>query len=424
LDKQYYDIDFASMTGVLGLRYQQVLSASTFLTATVAYSEQSNDREQTRRYTGQRQMDLQAEGRLSSSLTIRHRWAYGIDLSAGVQTSRQQMHYDNTDSLWRGDYSLGLIQPWVQLQRLFLNKRLSLQVGIHGYLIEKERYERLEPRLLADWRASKKHRWSFSAGVQRAVEHIALRGAASNPALSVNAGLKYTWTPSPRWQWSAEGFSQLIDGLAAAYYDVLGVSYVYTPLYDFPARYRPGLEVAYLDRVRNFGIELSGMRRFSEDWFVQANATLFQSDGGGFIERRPTRWALDRIANLTAGREWGFSRKNSNQSRKLGLNGRFVWTGGGWFQRIDLAQSRIRNTTVFSIFSDSRYQEADYFRADLRVYWKRSIGDRRNSTLALDIQNATNRQNVAYRYYEPATKNVEVKYQLGLIPNLSWRLEF
>ena len=47
-----------------------------------------------------------------------------------------------------------------------------------------------------------------------------------------------------------------------------------------------------------------------------------------------------------------------------------------------------------------------------------------NSTFAMDFQNATMQQNTAYQYYDPFTKQVETKYQLGLIPNISWRLEF
>ena len=42
----------------------------------------------------------------------------------------------------------------------------------------------------------------------------------------------------------------------------------------------------------------------------------------------------------------------------------------------------------------------------------------------MDFQNVSIRKNVAYRYYDAYTGKVETKEQLGLVPNLSWRLEF
>jgi hypothetical protein len=42
----------------------------------------------------------------------------------------------------------------------------------------------------------------------------------------------------------------------------------------------------------------------------------------------------------------------------------------------------------------------------------------------LDIQNLTAQQNLAYQYYDPLTQNIENKYQLGPIPNFSWKMEF
>ncbi|HRO39737.1 MAG TPA: hypothetical protein PLY76_01390, partial [Flavobacteriales bacterium] len=62
-------------------------------------------------------------------------------------------------------------------------------------------------------------------------------------------------------------------------------------------------------------------------------------------------------------------------------------------------------------------------RLDLRIYLKR---DRKGRTglWALDLQNATNARNEAFRYYDHRQGGVVTKYQLGIIPNLSYRIEF
>jgi hypothetical protein len=99
-------------------------------------------------------------------------------------------------------------------------------------------------------------------------------------------------------------------------------------------------------------------------------------------------------------------------------------SGGAW----DVAQSAVispfktnRNALGFTPLEE---QLPVFFRVDARFYWRRYFSDRRNSTLGFELQNATLRQNVAYRYLEIVNRQVETKYQLGLIPNISWRMEF
>jgi hypothetical protein len=44
--------------------------------------------------------------------------------------------------------------------------------------------------------------------------------------------------------------------------------------------------------------------------------------------------------------------------------------------------------------------------------------------LSLDIQNATNRQNIYGKYFDPLTGKTKTAYQTSLIPILSYKLEF
>ncbi|MBK7110838.1 MAG: hypothetical protein IPH60_00080 [Flavobacteriales bacterium] len=49
---------------------------------------------------------------------------------------------------------------------------------------------------------------------------------------------------------------------------------------------------------------------------------------------------------------------------------------------------------------------------------------RRTGMWSVDLMNATNAKNVAYRYFDHRKGEEVAKYQLGLIPNLSYRIEF
>ena len=72
---------------------------------------------------------------------------------------------------------------------------------------------------------------------------------------------------------------------------------------------------------------------------------------------------------------------------------------------------------------DPKGRLPDYYRIDLRVYLKKDR-DGRTGMWSVDLQNVTNAQNVQYRYYDLRKGEVVTKYQLGIIPNLSYRIEF
>lgn len=65
----------------------------------------------------------------------------------------------------------------------------------------------------------------------------------------------------------------------------------------------------------------------------------------------------------------------------------------------------------------------DVYRIDLRVYLKRDRNGR-TGQWSLDLQNATNARNEAFRYFDYRKGETVTRYQLGLIPNLSYRIEF
>jgi hypothetical protein len=68
-------------------------------------------------------------------------------------------------------------------------------------------------------------------------------------------------------------------------------------------------------------------------------------------------------------------------------------------------------------------QQADFFRPDLRIYWRKSKAEY-SRMLSIDIQNFANYENEAFRYYDSFLDKVVVKKQLGLIPMINYRWEF
>ena len=156
---------------------------------------------------------------------------------------------------------------------------------------------------------------------------------------------------------------------------------------------------------QSIGFEANISQNNHNGWFWQANATLFAATFKEPIQTRPMAYNSQYIFNGYIGKEWQIG---SRQNRFLGVGSRTILRGGNW-QRIN--------------YSRQWTQIAPYFRTDLNVYVKRN---RKNwsSTLQLDIQNATNRANEQYYYFDTFKQKQTPQYQLGLLPNLSYRIAF
>ena len=176
---------------------------------------------------------------------------------------------------------------------------------------------------------------------------------------------------------------------------------------------------------QHYGVEASVQRYLDDSWYYLASGSYFRAEltDRRLFENFPRAARFDGryTANLTLGREWD-KQKTAELQRTFGFNLALIGRGGYRQPPIDLAASRAAGRTVFDF--QAGYTEAlrDYFRADLRIYWRRNR-DNRTATLSLDLQNALNTENTAYFYYDALLDDVVERQQLTLIPILNYRLE-
>ena len=173
---------------------------------------------------------------------------------------------------------------------------------------------------------------------------------------------------------------------------------------------------------RNYGVEISAQKYFTKNSFWLANLSLYESKyiGSDGIER-DTRYNGNFVSNLTYGREFPYSKNGKDFI--LGINIRGSVAGGLRQTPINVELSEQLQRTIFINESAFSLQQSDYFKTDLRIYWKRNK-KKFNSTLSLDIQNLTNQQNPSFQFFDTFQNQVLQEYQLGLIPILSYRIEF
>ncbi len=171
---------------------------------------------------------------------------------------------------------------------------------------------------------------------------------------------------------------------------------------------------------RNYGLELTVEKFLTDGFYFLLSSSLYDSKYQG----RDGKWYNTRyngnIANsLLAGKEWSLARKN----RTLGVNLKLTHTGGIRTTPIDLVASKKEDETVLDFTKNFSSQMPYYMRADAGVRLKRNY-KHITTTLSLDIQNVTNRQNVFNQYFDSNTKDVKYNYQAPLIPILAYKVEF
>ncbi len=185
-----------------------------------------------------------------------------------------------------------------------------------------------------------------------------------------------------------------------------------------------------LDFSRRLGIEYSLSGSPTErGWFYLLTGSFVFADFRAFHDNGGTFDALSRYdrvytQNLTVGKEWERTPKG-DRTRTWGVSAAAALHTNGQNTQSISPDSREAGYSIYGyVYEESiSVGPGTYFRTDLRLYL-RSDRPKRNTTLSLDIQNVTNRDNISFFYWDRLTRRIEPRYQLGLIPVLSYRVQW
>ncbi len=308
------------------------------------------------------------------------------------------------------------------------SRRLTLQGGAHYLQLLLNNTYALEPRVSVRYELDPQNAVSLGYGLHSQIQGLGIYFARTADALGEplypNRDLSFTRS------------HHFVAGYGHAFSKTLRfrAELYYQHLFDVPVSIYDSLSFSTLNihgdyitealtnqgKGRNYGIDLSLEKHLSNDFYFLLNHSLYRSrytasDG---VER-DTRFNGKWVSNLTGGRDVVLK----DGKRTIGLHLKLLYTGGFRFTPIDLAGSLEKGYTVFREQEAFSLQNPAYFRTDLRLSmkWNRS---RLTSTLSLDIQNLTNRQNVYGQYFEPLKGELRNIYQTGIIPVLNYKVEF
>lgn len=432
-NKDRFDIDYASKMGALGATYSQTVGSKGNWRTSVAISALTSSRVAEILDTDLEpqpwESDYYQQEKLSIHSFYQHKLSARNKIRTGIHLLNQSFDLNPPGDPVNGriDRAGGgwLYQPYVNLQSI-LGKRWRFNTGLQFAYFDFNGSSAVEPRASLEWTASPKHELSLSYGLHSQLQQPELYFAVtindqSNQDLDFTRAhhlvLGYEYHPAPTTVLRGEVYYQRL-------FDVPIASNTKNS-YSAINQQASGLAFPLINAGTgdNYGVEISLQKFVTSGLYYLINASLYESTytGSDGIER-DSRFNGNYIFNATLGKEWHWQGRK-NKDRRLGLNGRIAYVGGFRATPIDVAASLDSGSTIFIDNLAFTEQQKDYFRTDLRIYYKTSKGTSSN-TWSLDIQNLTNRRNVAFSYFDPLLGEVIVKNQLTIIPILSYRVSF
>ena len=445
IDRETYDM------GVLGLTHEYRLNNSTYLKTVVSWSgTQLEDRFEYENVAPEVDVDqaefsksfIRTGVTLNKKINARHMVEAGAIYSAlaydfqetNVNTFNEEPYKEvvrfednGTSGSWQG-YGTYKFQ---------INDQLTLIGGLHMLHFNFNKETSLEPRAGINWQFKENQVLSFGFGSHSKIESLEYYlGRFVNPDGSseqLNQDLEMT-----KARHYVLGYQRKLNTdwslrLEAYYQDLFDVPVVEDtrgediPLYPayasilFASGYT-SLPLVNRGTGENYGIELTLEKQFSNDYFLLLTGAIYEAKytGSDGIER-DSRLNGNFNNTLLAGKEFRVGKNGGNNT--IGINIRSSWSGNQRYAPVDLEASAVQGREIRPLEDVYTKNYPNYYRLDLQLSYRKNKSNR-TSEWRLDIQNVTNRENILYDYYLPSRNQVAYETQLGLIPVLSYRIQF
>jgi hypothetical protein len=324
----------------------------------------------------------------------------------------------------RGNGNTGLLLAYGET-KTFITNDFEFTGGLsYSYFLLNSHYS-LEPRLAIRWQINQKHALSAGYGMHSQLEDIGfyLSGAEVNQTstVPVNKSLNFN-----RAQHFVLGYDFLIRQ------DIRFMTELYYQyLYDIPVK--PGSYYSQINSTgeyfndtlvnkgtgRNVGIDLTFEKFLTRQYYYLMTISLFDSKykGGDGIWRN-SMFNTNFVINALGGKEWTIHRKNI-----LGLNLKASFTGGEYYVPIDLQKSILQHTEILDETNAYKPKLPDFFYLDLTITF-RTNHKKFSGIWALQVRNLLNQHpNVGY-IYDDFKHAIEPQSSLGIIPLISYKVEF
>ncbi|RMG62780.1 MAG: TonB-dependent receptor, partial [Bacteroidetes bacterium] len=373
---------------------------------------------------------------LTASTSITHTFSPRHTNKTGVMITRTHHDYtaEDYDYVENRQFTLSdeagvthTVQAYTQSQ-FRLGNRWTLNAGLHYLYYDLNDRQSLEPRLSLRVQLDPRQSLAIGYGMHSRVEHWATymtRFQEANGYTLPNLNLDFVRAHHGVLSYQAM-LSDHMRFRAEAYYQ---------HLFSVPVEAGGTYSVLNLEEVnqlrvlvnegsgRNYGID-AGLERFSRHGFYyMLNGSLFNStytDANG--TRHNTAFNTGYQANFLLGKEYKIGKKRGFNSL-LGLNGAFTLTGGQRFTPIDPVASALARETVVDERFPFQGQDAPLFVFDFTLTLHRNK-PKRTGIWAIQIKNLFQSAPAEYREWDAYLNEVVTLRGSGILPLLSYKVEF
>nr|MBS0037818.1 TonB-dependent receptor [Saprospiraceae bacterium] len=436
----YLAYDFNTDMGAIGMSHTYLIDDQSYLTTSVALMGQQiilrydtlNTADQ--RYT----IDDQdhRDNRLTLASNYNRRIGTDLQLKAGIHFSlinynffRQRFDFEekSQELLVYGSGNTFLYQAFLQAAYQ-PHPRWNFSAGLRTVFFTLNNTSSVEPRLGLSYQLDDRQRLSLAYGFHGMV---------------LPMGSYFTRNPDhpgelPNLDLDMVKSHHLILGYSLDFSRGwrAGVELYYQHLQDVPVVDDINRTYWYLNEIQSFateplvsrglgynrGVDVTLERFFDRGIFMILSGSVFNSEYEPLNgERYSTQFNSRYAATMMGGYEWPLGEGNSLQ-----VGAKIIYTAGlpihpllSGADEINDREPPVDESKPFSI------QVADYFRTDLRIAWRKNY-PATSFLLALDIQNATSRENVdiVRRQYDPDLNEWVYNRLAGITPLISFQLDF
>jgi hypothetical protein len=433
-----------SRVGILGMNHRALLNETTYIRTTVAASTSSNTYQEDfvlDDQTTRPEVDLDegvnryvVSSFLNKKFSAKHTFRTGV-IAEHFQSFSTLLDRETTPewvTIRDFDGGMTLLQAYAQSQYR-PNGRLTLNGGLHGQFLTFNNSWAIEPRAAVNYHLSKNQTLSLGYGLHSQMQPLPMyfylsqlpdgSYVRSNEELDFTKShqmvLGYDLKLGSAWRVKAETYYQAIVDVPVqsgpGSFSMLnaGADFVF-PEEGFLVNEGTG---------KNYGVELTVEKFFSQGYYVLMTGSLFESKykGSDGVERN-TAFNNRYTFNFLAGKEIKIGK---DQRNALTFDTKVTTAGGRYYTPIDIQASLAQGEQV--LLEDRAFSERfdPYFRWDVKVGVRLNSKKRKLSQqFFLDFQNVTNHENIFSYRFNRTKGEVQQVNQIGFFPDMLWRVQF
>jgi len=372
------------------------------------------------------QKRLSAKFIYSNKFSARHTFKTGITTNYYINDFADSSRIGNSNDFQTIRNFAGnsnLLQAFAQ-SKYKLSERLTMVGGLYGQYFLLNNSSSIEPRLAFQLKADERNSFSLAFGRHSQLQPFGVYFDESNDNnIRSNEDLEFTFSNHFVFGYD-RNIGQNFRLKTEAYYQhitnapILNNSSTFS-LLNYGADFgNPSIDSLVNEGLgRNYGIELTLEKFFSDRYYFLVTTSLFESKYQGSDEVwRNTVFNTNYVVNALFGMEFPIGKNNV-----LSVDLKTAFAGGRRYTPIDEVASINSGETVF--IEDMTFEEKfkPYIKPDIKVSF-RNNNAKFSQIWSISIENVINRDNIFRQYFDGT--QIRTEYQLGLFPVFQYRIEF